>query len=143
MSYTASTACLAGAADKTCLPTCCNYQSLHEVQDAEAAPTPQATPRGGKKGAEPVTDSLAVGAFSLQPATAALAAGAKQIVTVAFKAEGAKQSAQQVGIAISDRSVGLSNVPVTVHNCSGRRDAHELYFANAFLFLRSLSQYIM
>lgn len=76
------------------------------TQDAETAATPQATPRGGKKGAEPAADSsLTVGAFGLQPASAALAAGTKQLVTVNFKAEGARQFVQQVGIAISDRSV--------------------------------------
>lgn len=75
------------------------------LQETGAAATPQATPRGGKKGAEASADSsLAVGAFGLQPATAMLAAGSKQIVTVTFKAEGAKQFVQQIGIAISDRS---------------------------------------
>lgn len=66
--------------------------------------TPQATPRGGKKGAEPAADGgLAVGAFTLQPAISALAAGTKQVVTVVFKPEGARQFVQQVGIAIADR----------------------------------------
>ena len=76
------------------------------LQGAEAVPVaPQATPRGAaKKGAEAAdAGSLALGAFSLQPATAALAAGAKQSIAVTFNAQGAKLSLQQVGIDVSDR----------------------------------------
>jgi len=67
---------------------------------------PQVTPRGwAKKGAEPVADTtaLTLGPFSLQPATGALAVGAKQTITVNFSAQGAKLSLQQVGIDVSDR----------------------------------------
>ena len=107
----------------------CLQQSKCDVdaaQEAEVAPVvPQTTPRGGaKKGAEPIPEasSLALGPFSLQPATASLAVGAKQTISVGFNAQGAKLSLQQVGIDISDRCScnatpclnALSNVPYPV-----------------------------
>ncbi len=49
------------------------------------------------------TTALTLGPFSLQPATAALAVGAKQTITVNFSAQGAKLFLQQVGIDVSDR----------------------------------------
>lgn len=76
------------------------------MQEAEPAPAvPQATPRGGaKKGAEaPDAGTLALGAFGLQPATAALPVGAKQSISVTFNAQGAQLCLQQFGIDISDR----------------------------------------
>lgn len=82
---------------------------LRHSQEAEVAPVvPQVTPRGAaKKGAEPAPSvsslALALGPFSLQPATAALPVGAKQTIMVNFNAQGAKLSLQQVGIDISDR----------------------------------------
>ncbi|KAL0040642.1 hypothetical protein WJX79_000331 [Trebouxia sp. C0005] len=86
-----------------------NLRLFDPAKGLEAAVVPvvpQVTPRGGaKKGAEPVTDTtaLTLGPFSLQPATAALAVGAKQTITVNFTAQGAKLSLQQVGIDVSDR----------------------------------------
>lgn len=76
------------------------------MQEAEAAPAaPQTTPKiAGKKGPEaPDVSSLALGAFSLQPATATLAVGAKQNMSVTFNAQGASLFLQQLGIDISDR----------------------------------------
>lgn len=100
--------CWATSSHESCLvPLCRAHQHssiVSCIQDADVVATPQATPRGGKKGTEPAADSgLVVGAFGLLPATAALAAGTKQIVTVNFKPEGARQFVQQVGIAIADR----------------------------------------
>ena len=76
-----------------------------EVEAASAVAAPQLAPKAGaKKGAEASdVGSLVLGPFSLQPATAALAVGAKQTISVNFIAEGAKLSLQQVGIDISDR----------------------------------------
>lgn len=76
------------------------------MQEAEvASAVPQvAAKAGAKKGTETQdAGALALGAFSLQPATAALAVGAKQSFSVTFNAQGAQLCLQQVGIDISDR----------------------------------------
>ena len=76
------------------------------AQEAEVTPAaPQSTTKAaGKKVAEaPDAGSLALGSFSLQPATAALAVGAKQHISLTFNAQGANLSLQQLGIDVSDR----------------------------------------
>lgn len=76
------------------------------LQEDEVAPVlTQATPKAGaKKGPEPQDAGiLALGVYTLQPATAALAVGAKQTISVTFSALGAQMCLQQVGIDISDR----------------------------------------
>lgn len=66
---------------------------------------PQATPKAGAKKGPETQDAgiLALGVYTLQPATAALAVGAKQTISVTFNAQGAQLCLQQVGIDISDR----------------------------------------
>ena len=79
---------------------------LKLLQEDEVAPVvPQATPRAGAKKGPEVQDAgtLTLGVYTLQPATAALAVGAKQTISVTFNAVGAQICLQQVGIDISDR----------------------------------------
>lgn len=78
----------------------------HIVQEAEVAlAVPQVAQKAGAKKGTETQDAgvLALGGFSLQPATAALAVGDKQTISVTFSAQGAKLCLQQVGIDISDR----------------------------------------
>lgn len=77
-----------------------------KLQEDEVAPVlPQAAPKAGAKKGPEVQDAgtLALGVYTLQPATAALAVGAKQTIAVTFNAVGAQICLQPVGIDISDR----------------------------------------
>ncbi len=66
-------------------------------------PTP-VTGKAGKKEAAPPPDAgLTLGAFSAAPATAVIAPGSKQAVSVTFKAEGEQACVERLGLDISDR----------------------------------------
>ena len=86
----------------------CAYKGAYGLQqEAELTPSAAqpAAKAGAKKAPEGITEasSLALGPFTLQPATATLAVGAKHTVSVNFAAQGAQLSLQQIGMDISDR----------------------------------------
>ena len=64
---------------------------------------PPAGKAGKKEVAPPPDAGLSLGAFSAAPATAVIAPGSKQAVSVTFKAEGEQACVEQLGLNISDR----------------------------------------
>lgn len=69
--------------------------------DAAAGTAPKGKGKGGA--VEPVSSSLQLGQFILQPSSGIIPVGGKQSVSITFKAEGASPYAEQLGIDISDR----------------------------------------